>query len=204
MWIGQNAIGTARIAAAQGLAAGGATAAGRGRPTDIGLVAPLPTGVLGVGDLLWLPPDASVPDSDADFSDADVELYGRDFALPLGHLVYGGDAEAAVVAGKANIIQALQQRIATKEGELVLHPDYGMRQPLVVGVEGTPSYIQMSGMEVARTVREDPRVASIRQVIMQFVNTANTITLNVVLIGPAQRDLPLNLVIPEGATAGTG
>jgi hypothetical protein len=148
------------------------------------------------GDLIWLPPDAIVPDADA--TPSDVELYGRDFALPDGRLRFWTSGEAAPIEGKDNVVQALLQRLATGQGSMVLHPEYGIRSPLVIGVEGTPERVRFNGMEAARTCRQDPRVSRVAQVHIAFADTINTIDLRLVLIGPASHEVPLNLVMPEG------
>lgn len=159
----------------------------------------VPAGVLVTGEVLWLPSDAQLPDARAGFTDLDVELYGRDLVLRDGVPIFDGNGQAATVEGKANIVQALQHRIATRQGELVLHPDYGMDQLLAVGIEGTRTNALLGGMTVARTVMQDPRVVQVRDLQILFQDTVNAAAMTVGLIGGAQRALPLNLVIPDTA-----
>jgi len=149
------------------------------------------------GETLWLPSDATVPDPAASFTDLDVELYGRDIALPDGQLALGPDGDLVTVEGRANIVQALGQRIRTTRGELVLHPEYGMETLLAVGVEGTHERVKLSGLELARTVLQDPRVVGIGSLNVRFADTANRIDMDVRLIGPGQRSLALNEIIPD-------
>lgn len=157
----------------------------------------LPAGVKATGDLLWLPADAAVtPGATATFTDFDVELFGRDFFIDEGRLVFGAQGDAPTVEGKENIIQALRQRLATLKGELVLHPDYGMDRFLSVGIEATRANVVLSGVDVARTVKQDPRVTRVRNLHILFENTASKIDMVVELIGP-QREVPLNAIIPE-------
>ncbi len=160
-------------------------------------------GVLVTGEVIWLPPDARLPASGGAFTDRDVELYGRDLQLADGVLVLDGNGQLGTVEGRDNIIQALRHRIATLRGELLLHAEYGMEQLLAIGIEGTRTNALISGVEVARTVRQDPRVVQVRDLQILFADTINRASMRVGLIGAERRELPLNLVIPEtaGATA---
>jgi hypothetical protein len=163
--------------------------------------APASVQVKRIGDLLYLPPDATVPSAEQTWTQVDVDLYGRDAALPGCELSLGVLSilidQLATVEGRFNIVQALTERIGTQEGELVLHPDYGIERRLCVGVEGTEANVALSGMEVARCVSEDPRVVQVSQVKTTLVGTTNTATMNVQVIGPGQRNLPLNVVLPD-------
>ncbi len=163
----------------------------------------VPVGVLVTGEVLWLPADARLPASGGAFTDRDVELYGRDLHLANGVLAIDGNGQLGTVEGARNIVQAIRHRIGSMRGDLLLHPDYGMEQLLAVGIEGTRTNALISGVEVARTVRQDPRVVQIRQLEVLFADTINSAYMRVGLIGAERRELPLNLVIPEtaGATA---
>lgn len=156
------------------------------------------------GQQLWLPPDAQVPEAEATFTDLDLELYGRDFMLQEGRLSTTIEGRLRTVQGRDNIKQALLQRIGTGRGELVLHPTYGIDRMLAVGVEGTRANVEVAGLEVARTIAQDPRVTFVRDVAIHFVDTANKASMGVGLIGPAQRDLALNLVLPDVVSVGGG
>lgn len=161
----------------------------------------VPAGVLVTGEVLWLPADARLPANGGAFTDRDVELYGRDLQLADGVLVIDGNGQLGTLEGRRNIIQALRHRIGSMRGDLLLHPDYGMEQLLAIGIEGTRTNALIAGVEVARTVRQDPRVVQVRQLEVLFKDTINTAFMRVGLIGAERRELPLNLVIPE--TAGT-
>lgn len=161
----------------------------------------VPAGVLVTGEVLWLPADARLPASGGAFTDRDVELYGRDLGLVDGVLAVDGNGQLVTVEGARNIVQALRHRIGSMRGDLLLHPDYGMEQLLAVGIEGTRTNALISGVEVARTVRQDPRVVQVRQLEILFKDTVNTAHMRVGLIGAERRELPLNLVIPETAGA---
>jgi phage baseplate assembly protein W len=158
----------------------------------------VPDGVAVTGEFLWLPPDAQVPVTGA-LPASDRVLYGVDLALADGVLALSTTGEPATVEGLDNLVQALRQRIGTAQGELVLHPDYGMRALLALGAEGTRANVIMSGLEVARTVLQDPRVTRVRNLEILFRDTINSAAMRVGIIGPSQRDLPLNLVIPPAA-----
>lgn len=158
----------------------------------------VPDGVRVTGEVINLPADARVPEGLA-LTDRDVELWGRDLKLEGGFLALSDDGEALTVEGKDNIVQALGQRIATSRGELLLHPEYGMETMLAVGVEGTRANVVLSGMEVARTVKQDPRVTRVTNIEVLFQETVNRAGMQVGLIGAANATLPLNLVLPTAA-----
>ena len=160
----------------------------------------VPAGVRVTGEVLRLPSDAIVPQAST-FTSRDVELWGRDLELADGFLALTDDGACDVVAGKDNIVQALSQRIATPLGELLLHPTYGMETLLAVGVEGTRANVVLSGMTVAKTVKQDPRVTDVRNLNVLFRDTVNQTDMVVGLIGASGATLPLNLVIPEAVTA---
>ncbi len=162
----------------------------------------IPDGVRVTGETIWLPPDANVPAGEATFTELDVELYGRDLALTDGVLALNAHAEARTVEGRDNIVQAVEQRIGTGRGELLLHPGYGMERPLAVGVEGTRANTVVAGLELARTVMQDPRVVRIPNAQVLFADTVSRIALEAILIGPGQRSLALNEVVPNSIVTG--
>lgn len=161
-----------------------------------------PPGVKSTGDSIWLPSDALQVPSPVSQSELDAELFGRDLYLKDGFLVFGPNGGFDTVEGEDAIVQALRQRIATLQGELVLHPDFGMEKLLAVGVEGTRSNVIVSGLVVARTVQQDPRVLGVGNVDILFEDTVNLASMNVKLIGPGERQIPLNLVVPETISRG--
>lgn len=156
----------------------------------------VPDGVAVTGETIWLPSDAALPARDVAMrTDRDVEIFGRDLLLDAGLLVFSGTGDLVTIEGIDNIVQALRNRLATMRGELLLHPDYGMERGLAVGIEGTRSNAIVAGLETARTVRQDPRVAAVRNLEIVFADTINRAGMIVDLIGG--RDVPLNLVLPE-------
>lgn len=156
----------------------------------------VPAGVAVTGETIWLPSDAAVPPRDvATRTDRDVELFGRDLLLAGGLLVFSGTGDLVTVEGVDNVVQALRNRLATMRGELLLHPDYGMERGLALGIEGTRTNAIIAGLETARTVRQDPRVAAVRNLEVVLHDTINRAGMTVDLIGG--RDVPLNLVLPE-------
>jgi hypothetical protein len=144
-------------------------------------------GVKVTGEVIWLPPDAHVPGRDSPFLAEDVELFGRDIAVLNGVLQITTDGDVITVAGKPNIVQALGQRIRTVRGELLLHRDYGIERRLAIGVEGTWGNVVLSGLELARTVAQDPRVTGVTNPEILFEQTVNRLAMTVGLIGPQER-----------------
>jgi hypothetical protein len=159
-------------------------------------------GVRVTGEVILLPADASVPATTTVATDGDVELYGRDILVQDGVVQLGDDGDLVTVEGVPNIEQALLQRLGTGKGELVLHPDYGLEHLLAVGVEGTRANTITSGLEVARAIMQDPRVTAVRHLEILFADTVNSLSMRVALIGPGERTLPMNQVVPGLVGAG--
>lgn len=148
-------------------------------------------------DILMLPGDALVTGPALERSELDVELFGRDYSAPYGRLARGEDGDFETVESEQNVIQALRKRVGTFRGEIVYYPGYGIDQLLAIGVEGTRSNVIVSGVSVARCVYQDPRVVSVQNLEILFADTINRALMTVKLIGPSQREIPLNLVVPE-------
>ncbi len=160
----------------------------------------VPDDVAVTGQTILLPADATVDDGTrGGFTNRDVELFGRDLAIAAGVLQVAPTGELVTVEGDQNMVQALRQRISTVRGELLLHPEYGIERLLVVGIEGTPANTRFSGLGVARTVVQDPRVTRVGDLAIAFEDTVNTAAMRVGLIGG--RAVPMNLVLPEHAAA---
>ena len=159
-------------------------------------------GVKVPGDVIYLPSDARIMTPEP-VHDLDLELWGRDIQVVDGYPVLSTDTgEFQTIQGQNNIVQAVTQRVGSMKGDLPLHPNYGMDQLLAVGIEGTRSNIIASGLETARTVKQDPRVTHVRNIRVLFADTVNTADMSVGLIGSASREIPLNLVVPESLIGG--
>lgn len=87
-------------------------------------------------------------------------VYGRDCLLLNGKISPSISGDVAVVAGVANLKQALEMRLGTHQGELVYHPSYGCRAYKLLGQGGTPLADQLAASWVAAAIRADPRVSS--------------------------------------------
>ena len=161
----------------------------------------VPAHVAVTGETILLPPDALVPGSGAATTARDVELFGRDWLLDDGQLAVNVDGEALTVEGMANMVQVVEAATQTLQGELLLHPDYGVALLLAVGVEGTKANVVMSALTMARAVARDPRITSVRglQTTFQSITSdgTNRIAMRAHLIGAGERNLPLNLVVPD-------
>lgn len=149
------------------------------------------------GETLWLPPDGTIPEDLGSWTDQDVALFGRDFELRDGFLSITSEGRLRLLEGRNNLVAALLRRIATAQGELVLHPSYGIERLLAVGVEGTPAHVRLSGLMLARSIADDPRVTAVRDLAIRFADGVDQVAVTVAVIGPAQRDVALNLIIPD-------
>jgi len=132
-------------------------------------------GVKLIGDEILIPVDetyeSSVPQGEMDeiYENAlgqDIAVFMRD---PVGLTeteiaefdadVYG---DTKTIRGIANFKQALIMRLATPEGALLHHKDYGSRLHLLVGERGTFDTIHKIKIEVERVIRTDARTDDIK------------------------------------------
>lgn len=120
---------------------------------DLSLIAP---GVLLTGVLISVPAPASVETGVASVDD----VLGIDVALDKDGFLQGDTGgDYATVAGSANLVQALSDRLNTRPGELIFHPAYGCRVFDLVGGGTGPTTAALAAAYVDQAVRSDPRVA---------------------------------------------
>lgn len=116
-------------------------------------------GVLKPGGVILLPAPAEAPGTGAGTAD---DLYQRDVDLSGGELSVGPDGDLAIVAGEANLRQALVHRVVTEQGELLFHPNYGSMVRAVLGAVAGPTAAILAARYAAAALRADARVRDVR------------------------------------------
>jgi hypothetical protein len=97
-------------------------------------------------------------------SDPD-RLFGVDLDLAGGRLT-AVDGDFALVAGVANLKQALTHRIATGLKELLYHLPYGCDVRRVLGSANGPAAALLAGQYVKSALLLDPRVDSVTSTVV--------------------------------------
>ena len=87
-------------------------------------------------------------------------VFGADIALVNGRLGPDAGGDLATVAGAPNLSQALGHAVATHQGELLFHPDYGCRIHELLGGKAFSSIDRLGAAFVQATLRSDPRVTA--------------------------------------------
>jgi phage baseplate assembly protein W len=90
-------------------------------------------------------------------------VFGVDLRLTDGQLI-AENGDLAVVAGVANLSQALKNRIETELGELLFHPNYGCAVSRVKGEGGDPTAATLGAKYVEGAILDDPRIDSVESV----------------------------------------
>jgi phage baseplate assembly protein W len=105
-----------------------------------------------------------------------------------------------VVAGRANLVQALVVRLATERGELAPlgHPGYGSRHHELIGEPNTETNRNLVKLHVLDCLRQEPRLAEIRRVDVRPAagrEERQRVTVDVEVVARGE-PTPLSLVIP--------
>lgn len=106
------------------------------------------------GESLIVPAGAAVTSSTDDPS----RVFGVDVLLQAGRLVAGPTGDLALVAGRANLEQAIDNRIETPLGDLVWHQQYGCGIHKLKGRGGDVGAVTLSAKYVEAALVDDPRI----------------------------------------------
>lgn len=90
-----------------------------------------------------------------------ASLYGVDMKLTAGELM-SVDGDLVLVAGVANLNQALAHRVTVEKRDLWFHPEYGCWVRSLLGGRSGPVTAKLAEMYVRSSLLEDPRVKSIK------------------------------------------
>ena len=134
---------------------------------------------------------------------------GRTFASPMPPVdlqprvrpgVAPRASDVALVAGRANLVQALIVRLKTERGELAPlgHPDYGSRHHELIGEPNTETNRNLVKLHVLACLRQEPRLEETLRVSVRPASGAadrSTVTIDVEARARGEA-APLSLVIP--------
>ena len=144
-------------------------------------------GVLAFGDQILVPAPAPVISSTTD----PERVFEVDVALAKGRLqAVNGDFE--LVAGRANLRQALRRRVETERGELIFHTDYGSLVRRLIGTLNGPTAALLAAQYTKSSLLLDPRVANVTSAIAAVVG--DTINVRIELQPVTGRPLELAVV----------
>ena len=115
-------------------------------------------------------------------------------------LVASPSGDAQTVSGRANLAQAIINRLLTRQGELTRlgHPNYGSRLHLLAGELNNTRTRGLAGIYIRESLAQEPRIQEVTEVA--FAPPSRGIerdTLQVVVrVRPVGDDEDLTLVIP--------
>lgn len=116
------------------------------------------TTVLLTGAQILVPAPVPVIESTTD----PALVFEIDVALDVnGLLQAAANGDLAVVSGNANLVQALNGRVITDNGELIFHGAYGNRVRQLLGALNGPNAALLAGQYITGAVLADPRVSSV-------------------------------------------
>jgi len=113
-------------------------------------------GVLLSGDAIKVPAPVSVASPTTDATD----VFGTDVELRNGALATA-NGDFALVSGRANLHQALSNRLDTERGDLLFHRDYGSLHRRLIGTVNGPTAGLLAAQYAKSALQADPRVRSI-------------------------------------------
>ncbi|MDR3519154.1 MAG: DUF2634 domain-containing protein [Azospirillaceae bacterium] len=116
-------------------------------------------------------------------------LLGRDPVAGGVLSVAAGDLGS--VSGVDNLAQALRNRLDTRPGELLYHPDYGCRVHELVGQGAGAAVAQLAVAFVTEAVLADPRIASTESMVATV--TGDTIAVTGTAITVDGKKLPVGV-----------
>lgn len=141
------------------------------------------------GDTLIIPGDT---DNAAQILTAE-DRFGRDLAVDDGgRLLLDAQGDIAVTSGKANLLQQLRNRLRCERGTMPRHPSYGCTAQSYIGEASAATLPTLLQSALALALSEDPRVGSVEQVGVVFVNDLVDVSARVVAKNEA---IDLSLVV---------
>lgn len=142
-------------------------------------------GALGVGRKIMIPNFSKPPSAMAQLpilgvraeEDAETHMMGRDVQLTkvsgrTGAPQFdwaidteGGSVDLKTVKGRNNLGQGLEFRLRVEKGSDILYKQMGLER--VIGLNGTAADLEMVRFRIAQCVQQDPRVANVREVVLE-------------------------------------
>lgn len=116
-------------------------------------------GVVLTGAMVLVPAPSPVISSTLD----PEQVFGIDVSMERGGQLAIENGDFALVSGRANLRQALKNRIETEVGELIYHVTYGSRIRQILGTVNGPTASLLSAQYAKSTVLADPRISRIER-----------------------------------------
>lgn len=133
------------------------------------------TGVLLTGAQILIPaPSAAASTTDPD------QVFGTDIALTNGLLSATATGDFAFVTGRANLRQALKNRVETQQGDLAYHPRYGSLLKTLIGRVSVPAQQLLAASSAKGAVLADPRVASVDKAVATVSGDAVSVSIEAI------------------------
>lgn len=92
-----------------------------------------------------------------------AEIYGTDMAL-IGGYIDASTGDYLLIAGAANLKQALINRLQTALNELITHPGYGSNIDTALGMKIVPIVEMMVSGYILRCLKQEPRIDTINSI----------------------------------------
>lgn len=92
-------------------------------------------------------------------------VFEIDCALQDGFLTDDGNGDFTVASGRANLRQALANRIVTEKGDLLFHPGYGCLVRRLLGAVNGPTSSLLAAQYVKSALKEETRIQNVNQVV---------------------------------------
>lgn len=116
-------------------------------------------GVLLTGSPILVP--APAPASSLRQPDA-AQAFGADMQLDARGVLMTDGNDFVIVAGAANLTQALKNRVVTERGDLLFHLLYGCDLRRIVGTVNGPTANLLAARSVKKALLQDRRVSTVR------------------------------------------
>jgi len=102
-----------------------------------------------------------------------------------------------------NLQQAIIDRLQTKQGEIVLHPNYGSQLHLLMGRIGNSLILSEAKQFVKEALLQEPRISKINKIKVRFKeNSSRQVVLIDIIFTPIGTNVqPLNIVYSYFLTA---
>lgn len=91
-------------------------------------------------------------------------VFGTDCALKGGLLFDDGNGDISVVSGRANLRQALGNRIVTEKRDLLYHPRYGCLVRRLLGAVNGPTASLLAAQYLKSALKEESRIDTVNKV----------------------------------------
>lgn len=149
--------------------------------------------VLVTGQTIYIPEDSTEASGDSTSSSIDY-IYGEDLLLdPDGSLDFSSSGDINSVAGSANVAYAVNARITTEIGALIMHPDYGAELSELIGYASLANRERLVQVAIERALSQETRVNSVTFNNVTVIGTRAYVDLSYKLSDGSEHRLNLTL-----------